>query len=131
MQLLIYASPFDPAGRSVLKSIGSKNHGFETHRLYTIKDLEKHLMQPSPQPKIILLIPQNQDDLDHLIAMAHLMRDTKVVLMLPGDDGHINAKGHQLRPRFVGHNDGDPSDFTTVICKLLQAESMHPMQAVR
>ncbi|MGD9366986.1 MAG: hypothetical protein PVH87_14910 [Desulfobacteraceae bacterium] len=131
MQLLIYASPFDPAGRSVLKSIGSKNHGFEIHRLYTIKDLEKHLMQPSPQPKIILLIPQNQHDLDHLIAIGYLTRDTKVVLMLPGDDRRINAKAHQLRPRFVGYNYGDPSDFTTVICKLMEAASMLPMQAVR
>lgn len=131
MQLLIYASPFDSAGRSVLKSIGSKNHGFETHCLYTIKDLETHLRQPSPLPKIILLMPQNQDDLDNLIAMGHLMRDTKVVLMLPGDGHHINAKAHQLRPRFLGYNDGDPSYLTTVICKLMEAESMLPIQAVR
>lgn len=131
MQLLIYAAPFDPAGRKVLKSIGSKNHGFETHWLYTIKDLEKHLKQPSPLQKILLLIPQKQDDLDHLIAMGHLMRDSKVVLMLPGDDRPINAKAHQLRPRFVGYSHGDPSDFTTVICKLMQAESMLPMQAAR
>jgi hypothetical protein len=131
MQLLIYAPPFDPAGRIVLKSIGSQNNGFETTCLYTMQDLEKHLRQPSPLPKIILLIPQNQDDLDSLIAMGHLMRDTKVVLMLPGDDHHINAKAHQLRPRFVGYNDGDPSHLTTVICKLMEAESMFPMQAVR
>lgn len=131
MQLLIYASPFNPAGRSILKSIGSKNHGFETHCLYTIKDLEKHLGQPSPLPKIALLIPQNQDDLDSLIAMGHLMRDTKAVLMLPGDDPHINAKAHQLRPRFVGYNDGDPYYFATVIRKLMEAETMPPMQAVR
>lgn len=131
MQLLIYAAPFDPAGRKILKSIESGNHGFETHWLYTMKDLEKHLRQPSAQPKIILLIPKNQDDLDHLIAMGHLMRDAKVVLMLPGDDRPINAKAHQLRPRFVGYSHGDPSDFTTVICKLMEAEALHPMQAIR
>lgn len=131
MQLLIYASPFDPAGRKVLKSIGSKNHGFETHWLYAIMDLEKHLRQPSSQPKIILLIPQNQDGLDQLIAIGHLMRDTKAVLMLPGGDRHSNAKGYQLRPRCVGYNNGDPSDFTTVIRKLKQAEAMLPMQAAR
>jgi hypothetical protein len=131
MQLLIYASAFDPTGRSVLNSIRSENYGFETNCLYTIKDLEKHLRQPSPLPKIILLIPQNQDDLDNLVAMGHLMRDTKVVLVLPGQDHHTNAKAHQLRPRFVGYNDGDPSHFTTVIRKLTEAESMLPMQAVR
>jgi len=131
MQLLIYASPFNAAGRQVLHIIRSMHHGLQSVYLHSIEDLEAHLKQPARLPELIVLIPGDQGEVEALIAIGHLLRDARVVLVLPDDNRSAISKAHLLRPRFVGHADGNPTHLNAVICKMLDTRSDCPVHAAQ
>lgn len=120
MQLLIYASPLNTIGRSLLKKINSVI--VDAHSTYcaTLEALDEFLRQPIGASPIGILIPADEGELAALVGMRHLLRDMRLILVLPGNRalgaGTINA--HMLRPRFIGYADGDPADITAVLCKM-------------
>ena len=131
MRFLIYASPFDVTGRDVLKIIRSMNHGCETMYMPSIEDLQTYLGQPAHMPEGIILMPQTVAEMDDLIRLSHLMRDTKVILMLPTGSQHISSDVNLLRPSFVGYAGEDISVLTAVIQKMAETNGSSPLKAIQ
>ena len=131
MKLVIYAHPFDGTARNVLKSIRDRYEGSKTVYLPALNDVETYLRQPSHLDELLVLMPKDRQELDDLVAIGDLMRDAKLVLVLPEDDPGINEQSHLMRPRFVTYTDCDPSHLILVVDRLLEADSAWPMEAAR
>lgn len=131
MRFLIYASPFDVTGRDALNFIRSLDSCCETIYIPSIDELKTHLGQPTHLPESIVLMPKDIGELDDLISLSHLLRDTKVILMLPRGCQRISSKVNLLRPRFVGYADEDLSYLTAVIHKMADANCVSPAKAIQ
>lgn len=131
MKLVIYAHPFDGMTRIVLKCLRDHYNGPDTLYLHALKDVEIFLRQPSHPDKLLVLMPKDREQLNALIAKGDLMRDAKLILVLPEDDPGINGLSHLMRPRFVTYTDRDPSQLIMVVERLMEADSALPMKAVQ
>ena len=131
MKLVIYAHPFDGPARNVLNDLRGQYDGHNTVYLPALDDVEAYLRQPSHLDELLVLMPKDRKELDDLVAIGDLMRDAKLVLVLPEDDPGINEQSHLMRPRYVTYNDCDPSHLMLVVDRLLEAESTWPMKAVQ
>jgi hypothetical protein len=120
MQLLIYASPLNMLGRNLQKKI--KSMDVDTHSTYcaSLEDLNKYLRQPIGVPPIGILIPSDDGELAALIGMRHLLRDMRLILILPAmsTPDIANTRAHMLRPRFISYADGNLADITAVLRKM-------------
>lgn len=131
MKLVIYAPPFDTATRHMVKCLRDRYHGPNTVYLPALEDVETYLRRPSHLDRLLVLMPKDRHELDALIALAYLMRDAKLILVLPEDEHGMNAQSHLIRPRFVTYNDCDPSHIIAVVDNLMEADSTLPMKAVQ
>ncbi len=131
MQIVIYAHPFDGSARNVLKCLRDRYDGPDTIYLPEVKDVEPHLRKPAYMEKLLVLMPRDRRELDDLIAISDLMRDAKLILVLPEDDPVINEQSHLMRPRFVSYIDCDPSRLIMVIDRILKADSTWPVKAAQ
>ncbi len=121
MQLLIYASPLNMIGRNLLKKI--KSALADTHSTYcaSLQALDEFLRRPIGVTPIGILIPSDEGELAALVGMRHLLRDMRLILVLPGNHASATVNSsiaHMLRPRFISYADGDLSDITAVLCKM-------------
>ncbi len=120
MQLLIYASPLNLIGQNLQKKIQSMNLADHIICCASLEALDKYLRQPIGVPTIGILIPSDDGELAALIGMRHLLRDMRLILILPQNHtlDTTNTSAHKLRPRFIGYPDGKLSDVTGVLCKM-------------
>jgi hypothetical protein len=126
MQLLIYASPTNTIGRDLKKRIQSLELEIPSTYCATLVALKKHVRQPMGLSPICVLILSEERELTELICMRDLLRDMRLIVILPSTEqpGSAHTRAHMLRPRFISDADGDLGDVTAVICKM--KESVRP-----
>lgn len=130
MKLMIYAPPFDTATRQMVKCLRGRYQGPNTVYLPALEDVEADLRRPSHLDRLLVLMPKDRHELDVLVALSHLMRDARLILVLPEDEHGMNAQSHLLRPRFVTYTDCDPSHIIAVVDNLMGTDAALPMKAV-
>lgn len=120
MQLLIYASPLNLTGRNLQKRIKSVIADADSTYCSSLKALDEFLRQPIGASPIGILMPSDEGELAVLVGMRHLLRDMRLILVLPGKrtTGAGSFSAHLLRPRFISYADGDLGDITAVLCKM-------------
>ena len=84
----------------------------------SLSDFAQRLRQPMDPNLIAVLFPKDTDQLGELVAIRHLLRDLRVVLILPDSRETTVSRGHVLRPRFVSYADSDLSDVAAVVTKM-------------
>ncbi len=133
MQLIIYASPLNVVGRNLAKKFLSLNAKIQSTCFTSLQALDAYLRHPLGVSPICVLIPSDGGELAALIGIRHLLRDMRIILVLPpNQDPQISpASAHMLRPRFISYADGDMSDVTAVLYKMLGNHSANPIQAVQ
>jgi hypothetical protein len=119
MRLLLYTSVSEEVSEQLYKMIEElipKNH-MEVYR--NIENLSRRLRQPDNDlPMVVLLAVSNEDLLDFL-SIRDLLRDRRIILILPDRNKNTIAKGHILRPRFLSYTDSDFADVFAVLKKCL------------
>jgi hypothetical protein len=131
MTLIIYASPFDRTAGKMVEHLCHRYRGSNTVYLSSLGEVEAYLRQPSYLGRLMVLMPKDRKDLDALITLSYMMRDHRLVLVLPEDDIRINAQSHMMRPRFVTYSDCDPAQLTLVVDRLMATDAALPMKAVQ
>lgn len=130
MQLLIYASAAAPAAHHLLNDITQAAHNVSIDTFDSLDSLIQHLRKPIHATLLAVLLPKDNDELSLLIQMRHLLRDIRIVLILPNRDGKTISSSHILRPRYVSHGDGDLSDVVAVVRKIAGMQKSDYMRAV-
>ncbi len=131
MQLMIYAPSLGITTRNTAKCLRDRYHGADTVFLTALEEVESYLRQPSFYNKVLVLMPVDSRELEALTALSHLMRDTKLILVLPEEEPVKKARVHLMRPRFVTYIDCEPSQIAMVIDRLMAADSALPIKAVQ
>jgi hypothetical protein len=121
MQLLIFASPSCAIGRDLQERIRSLQLEIPPTYCTSFHALKAYLRKPIGLMSIGVLIPSDERALTDLIGMRHLLRDMRLIVILPASRLPNRVQAHMLRPRFISDADGDLEDVTAVICKMKDA----------
>ena len=130
MRLLLYTPKRRQGTRRLLKAL---------HRLVVMHDLEhfdslsaltRHLRQPMGMEAVAILWPADADELAALGRLRHLLRNMRIILVLPDAAPRTISDAHMLRPRFISFADGDWTDVAAVAGKILKSLSCNALQAV-
>lgn len=80
----------------------------------------QRLRLPSQQESLLVLLLDNQADLENVLAMAPLLEDRRLTMVLPGRDPVLEGRAHLLRPRFLTYQDQDPALLLAVLTNIGQ-----------
>ena len=120
MGLLMYAPPASLAGERLSKTICTQNDPDPWECFGTIETLAERLRRPLGKTMTAVLCPQDQMELEELITMRHLLRDMRIILILPDSKAGTVSNGHALRPRFVSYADSNFKDVAAVMAKITE-----------
>ena len=87
---------------------------------HSIETLLDKFRQPFQNLNIAVFLAARQKDLLEILAAQHLLRDIRIVLILPDSKEATIYKGHQLYPRFIGYVDDDFKDVGAVLEKMIE-----------
>jgi len=119
MKLLIFASE-DGEAREHLVSLASGlvQPEFIEH-FSSLEDFSRSLRRPLLGESLALIVASNKQELERLVSLNRLLRDLRLILILPDHDRDSVVMGHMLRPRFLSFSDGDLTDVAAVLAKML------------
>ncbi len=118
MQLIIFSSPLNMIGHNLQKGMQGMTDQFQLNTFGDIPSLVAHLRKPMQEDTLCILIPADNHDLHRLNTIRHLMRDMRLILILPNRQAETISEGHSLRPRFVSYVDRPLTDVTAVVRKM-------------
>lgn len=93
---------------------------YKASRCSTIGTVEKRLRKPGHGLQVVLMIVRNNDELDQICVLHHLVRDVKLVLVLPARDSSMVAQAHKLGPRFIAYADNCCDQVGAVLDKMMR-----------
>lgn len=131
MQLIIFASPLNMIGQNLQKEMQGMTDWIQLNTFGDIPSLVIHLRQPMREDTLCILIPADNHDLLRLKTIRHLMRDMRLLLILPNRQSETISDGHSLRPRFVSYVDCPLTDVTAVVGKILDSTRSQARAACR
>ena len=120
MQLLVYISPFNPLNRDLLSAVDLLGAHIGHTYVSSIESLMGHLRRPLAGQSICILAPSSQAELITLINQRHLMRDCRIILVLPEGNHQMLADGHLLRPRFISQKDRGFSEVMAGVDRMVR-----------
>jgi len=94
--------------------------GDEREIFCTIEDLSSRLRQPGERPTIAVLLAASSKDLADILSIHDLLRDIRIILILPDREEDTVAWGHSLQPRFLSYIDNDFTDVAAVLDKMMR-----------
>jgi hypothetical protein len=122
MRLLLYAPASEGVGerlQGMIEGLVPKNT-MEVCR--SIESLSRRLRQPADDlPIAAVLLAARSGDLSDLLSIRDLLRDVRIILILPDREANTIAQGHTLRPRFLSYTDSDFTDVLAVLGKCLES----------
>ena len=117
-----------PAER-MLGDIQTKIQGHRIEVDRTVEALCDRFHYPIIDRAIMILVPENREQLEQLISIGNLINDRPILLVLPDREPATISSGHRLYPRFVTYLDTDFSDLVAVLSKLIHhvSKKRHPV----
>jgi hypothetical protein len=116
MKVLLYSTASEAIverAKTVLQS--SVSDGIEVYR--TINDLSLRLRGAKDTAIVILLVGNREDFLD-LLAIRHLFRNIRIIVVVPDTEHETIAMAHRLRPRYLTYIDGNFLGLSAVVNKM-------------
>jgi hypothetical protein len=125
MSVLLYA----PVSRLIKDKFQNEIEKFvpaEEIEIYRTKEeLSNRLRLPEKDITVAVLIATNKKDFRGILSLRELLRDLRIILLLPNREKDTIAEGHSLRPRFLGYADSDLMFIVPVLKKMLKMETQH------
>jgi hypothetical protein len=127
MRLLYFAPPFNTAARTLYDQLGALEGTHDNQYIASINMLIDHLRTPMGLATICILWPATYEELQKLSEMRYLLRDLRVILILPDRQSRTLSDAHLLRPRFVSYADGELNEVTEVAKKIIDSQQHYPI----
>jgi hypothetical protein len=87
----------------------------------TIELLSERLKYPGKNGQVTVLLAGTEDDLEEVLGINGILKETRLILIVPNSSREIVAKGHLLGPRYLSYADGDFRDVAAVLAKMVGA----------
>ncbi len=92
----------------------------ELEEFETFEDLFQFLHKLRNDTEIIVLRAFSSEELIGFRRIRDLMRDVKIILILPNRKPETLFQGHLLHPRYMTYEDGTFDDLALVLAKMLE-----------
>ncbi|NVM22502.1 MAG: hypothetical protein HWN68_12065 [Desulfobacterales bacterium] len=121
MNLIFYSRDTEAIGdqlQRVIESIETQAiNEVELHR--TIDSLSRRLRRPTYDVAVAVLLAATKEDLLDMLSIRDLIRNLRIILVLPDTEDATIAQGHSLRPRFLTYADSNFAEVAGVLNKML------------
>jgi hypothetical protein len=119
MRLLLYTPVSDGFGGQLHRMVAELISLNDVEVYRNIENLSNRLRQCAHDLSIAVLHMARKEDLSDILSIRDLLRDVRIILLLPDRDEETLAQGHILRPRFVSYADSDLADVRAVLDRML------------
>lgn len=119
MALLFYSVPGDEFGEKIREKFETELPSEKLEIFRSIEGLSVRLQNPTGKPDVAILHASSREELLELVCLSELLRDIRIVLILPDRDPMTVARGHKLRPRFISDRENDCGEIMTILKRLL------------
>lgn len=129
MKIILYLPWTDEIGKRLFGMIEKLVGVDEIEIFRTMDSLVRRLKQPVFDLKITVLLATNRKELSEILSIKDLLRDIKILLILPDGDSDTISMGHKLYPRFISYIDSDFKDVADALGKMTDhMASQHELQ---
>lgn len=94
--------------------------GQKIERFRSVASIAKRLSRPCHGLKIALLVIREVNEIIRFAEIHNLIRDLRLVIVLPGHDSEMVSMAHQLVPRFIAYTDNGFEQAVAVIRKMAE-----------
>ena len=119
MKIFFYWKPEHSEGERFQQKVESLIPADEKVICHSIEDLTERRRQHFNGEIIAVFLIADQNDLSDILSIHNVLRDIRLILILPDHERTTISKGHKLYPRFVSYIDSDFSDVTAVLDKMI------------
>jgi hypothetical protein len=120
MIIVIFSSAKNDAAKQLLKEIQNRFGDRRIEIATTVKAFGEWFHRPMIERLILILMPENQEQLEELISLGDVMDDNPILFVLPNREPLTVSIGHKLYPRFVSYLDSDFSYLAAVLHRMLR-----------
>jgi hypothetical protein len=117
--ILFYAAENDHVARSLEQQLAQ----YQVTRCVSLSTVERRLRRPGHGLQVALMIVHNSEEMARVHAFDNLVRDVKLILVLPSHDSTMVACAHKLGPRFIAYADNGYDQVGAVLEKMLQSNA--------
>lgn len=114
--ILFYAAQ----NNQVVETLKRQLAKYRVVRCRSFTTMEKRLRRPSHGLEIVLAVVNDVKEMGCIEEIQALMRDLKLVLVLPDRDSKMVSQAHNLAPRFIAYADHDVEQVGAVMDKMTQ-----------
>ena len=124
--ILFYAAQ----NNQIVETVERQLAGYRVARCRSFSTVEKRLKRPLHGLEIVLVVVNRFEELDHIQEIQALMRDLRLVLVLPDRDSRMVSHAHKLTPRFIAYADHGLEQIGAVMKKMVQGSRSKLTQPV-
>lgn len=118
MRLLFYLHVKNGAGKRLQRLILSLVPKEKIEIYHDFESLRLRLHRPKYDLDVAILVTGGGEELDGIIAIRDLLRDLRIILILPNRESDTISMGHKVGPRYISYIDGDFKDVAAVLRKM-------------
>lgn len=102
----------------VVETLKKQLVGQSIERFRTVSALTRRLRKPCHGLRIALMVIRDRDEMIRIAEIQNLIRDLRLVLVLPGRDDEMVSMAHRLGPRFIAYADNGFEQAIAVVRKM-------------
>lgn len=118
-KVLVYSPQENGQGKRLEQIVEAQVSDQQKEIYQSIERLSQRLRQPLFGEIIGVFFAENLQDISELLSIRHLLRDIRIILVLPDREENTVSQGHALKPRFLSYAESDFTDVAAVMRKML------------
>ena len=119
--ILFYAAQSNRVVEALLKELA----GCKVVRCRSFGTMEKRLRKPRNGLEIVLVVVEEIEEIARIGDIQGLIRDLRLVVVLPERDSQMVSSAHKLTPRFIGYADDGFDQIGAVLRKMMDRSLHH------
>ncbi len=112
--ILFYAAQ----DNQVVQTLERQMAAFQVARCRAFSTMERRLRKPNHGMEIVLMVVEDLKEMGGIEEIGGLIRDLRLVLVLPGRDAALVSQAHKLAPRFIAYADQGTEQVGAVMEKM-------------
>lgn len=125
VSLVIYMS-YDNCNEKMWNFVQTQSWYGQVEIYYTLEKFCQRFIQSGSGNAVTVLLVASRHELENIVQYADLLRDQKIILVLPDRNMETLSMAHTLYPRFISYTDGNLRDVTSVLRKLIIRSQPQP-----
>lgn len=113
--ILFYAAQDNQVAETLEKQLA----GYRVARCRSFSLMEKKLRKPRHGLEIVLAVVGDAEEMSGIEKIQTLMRDLKLVMVLPNREAQFVSHAHRLTPRFIAYADHGAEQILSVLEKMI------------